>query len=197
MLYSNQDKSNRTGLEEGPGLKRAWFCIRTHPKHEPIAAARLSHGAGVEVFNPQLRMERLTRRGRLRSTESLFVNYLFARFNLETMLDKVRYTPSVKHVVEFGGQPAMIPDRIIEELQQTMAEHKDTIFTDSPLEGDEAEIMVGPFSGQEVRVMRVLSAKQRVEVLMEVLGRPLSVEFSLASLMFKHRTAAHRVLSAS
>jgi transcription antitermination factor NusG len=142
-------------------------------------------------------MERLTRRGRLRSTESLFVNYLFARFDLETTLDRVRYTPSVKNVVEFGGQPATIPDRIIEELRQTMAEHKDTIFTDAPLEGDEAEILGGPFSGQQVRVVRVLSAKQRVEVLMEVLGRPLSVEFSLTSLMFKHRTAARRVLSAA
>src|SRR5690349_9446043 len=63
----------------------AWFCLRSHPKHEHIAAAQLRQIPGVEVFNPQLQLERLTRRGRMRSTESLFVNYLFARFVLETL----------------------------------------------------------------------------------------------------------------
>ena len=34
----------------------AWFCIRTHMKHEHIAAAHLQKLPGVEVFNPQLRL---------------------------------------------------------------------------------------------------------------------------------------------
>src|SRR4051812_40609194 len=125
------------------GVSRAqavWACIRTHPKHEHIAAAQLSHVPGVEVFNPQLRLERQTRRGRMRSTESLFVNYLFARFVVETTLERVRYTPSVKALVQFGERIATIPDAIIEELRQTLIENADTIFTDAPLEGDEAEI---------------------------------------------------------
>src|SRR2546423_14323598 len=92
------------GCEPATDAKPVWACIRTHPKHEHIAAAQLSHVPGVEVFNPQLRLERQTRRGRMRSTESLFVNYMFARFVIATTLERVRYTPSVKTVLHFGDR---------------------------------------------------------------------------------------------
>jgi len=41
----------------------AWYCARTKPKHEHIAAANLQKNLGLEVFHPRLRMERATRRG--------------------------------------------------------------------------------------------------------------------------------------
>jgi len=178
------------------GIESVWACIRTHPKHEHIAAAQLSHVSGVEVFNPQLRLERQTRRGRMRSTESLFVNYLFARFVIETTLERVRYTPSVKTVLQFGDRIATIPDAVIQELRQTLLENANTVFTDAPLEGDEAEISNGPFQGEKGIIVRVLPARERVEILLDVLGRPLPTEFSLSSIILKHRTAAHKMLSA-
>jgi transcriptional antiterminator RfaH len=172
-----------------------WACIRTHPKHEHIAAAQLSHLAGVDVFNPQLRLERQTRRGRMRTTESLFVNYLFARFAIETTLERVRYTPSVKTVLQFGEHIATIPDIVIDELRQTLLENADTVFTDAPLEGDEAEISSGPFQGEKGVIVRVLPARERVEILLDVLGRPLPTELRLSSIIFKRRVAAHPMLS--
>ena len=39
-----------------------WFCLRTQPKHEHIAAATLTRNLGLEVFHPRLRLERATRR---------------------------------------------------------------------------------------------------------------------------------------
>jgi transcriptional antiterminator RfaH len=173
-----------------------WACLRTHPKHEHIAAAQLSHIPGVEVFNPQLRLERQTRRGRMRSTESIFVNYLFARFVIETGLERVRYTPSVKTVLQFGERIATIPGPVIEELRQTLLENADTVFTDAPSEGDEAEISRGPFQGEKGIILRVLPARERVEILLDVLGRPLPTEFRLSSIIFKRRSAAHRMLNA-
>ena len=175
----------------------AWFCLRSHPKHEHIAAAQLRQIPGVEVFNPQLQLERLTRRGRMRSTESLFVNYLFARFDLETMLERVRHTPSVKTVVQFGGRVATVPDEVIQDLQQTMAQNADTVFTDTPVEGDEAEIGLGPFHGEKGIVTRVLPARERVQLLLDVMGRSLPAEVNLSSILFKRRTPAHQLLSAA
>ena len=177
------------------GKESAWFCIRTHPKHEHIAAAQLRQIPEVEVFNPQLRLERLTRRGRLRCTESLFVNYLFARFDQESKLERVRYTPSVKAVLQFGERLATIPDEVIEDLQRTLAENANTIFTDAPSAGDEVEISAGPFQGEKGMVTRVLPARQRVQVLLDVLGRSIPAEFSLCSILFKRKTVASRVLN--
>lgn len=181
-------------LRTAAGSEPVWACIRTHPKHEHIAAAQLSHVPGVEVFNPQLRLERRTRRGRMRSAESLFVNYLFARFVIESTLEKVRYTPSVKTVLQFGERIATIPDTVIEELRQTLAQNADMIFTEAPIEGEEVEISGGPFQGEKGIIIRVLPARERVEILLDVLGRPLPTEFRLSSIIFKRRPAAHRML---
>jgi transcription antitermination factor NusG len=183
MLFQNQIKG-----------QPVWFCLRTHRKHENIAAAHLRHIV-LELFNPQLRIERLTRRGRVRSTEPLFMNYIFARAVLETTIERVRYTPTVKTVVQFGDRVATIADTVIEELRQTLAENVETIFTDAPTEGEEAEISSGAFEGEKGIVTRVLPARQRVEILLEIMGRPLPTEFSLSSVIFKRRTAASAVLA--
>jgi transcriptional antiterminator RfaH len=203
MLYPHEAESAARDLAECRSVEvsecqRAadpvWCCLRSHPKREHIAAAQLSCIPGVEVFNPQLRLERQTNRGRMCFTESLFVNYLFARFVPQTTLEKVRYTPSVKTVLQFGGEVATIPEHVIEDLRRTVAENADTIFTDAPQTGEEAEVWVGPFQGERGIVARVLPARQRVELLLEVMGRPLAAEFSLSSIIFKRKSVASRVL---
>jgi transcriptional antiterminator RfaH len=189
--YSGQG----TMTEEGaPEAAPAWHCVRTHPKHEHIAAAQLRQIAAVEVFNPQLKIERLTPRGPVRFTESLFANYVFTRFVRERTLEKVRYTPSVKALVQFGEHLATIPDAVIEELRHALAAHADTIFTDAPSEGDEAEISTGPFRGEKGTVTRVLPGKERVRVLLNAMGRTIPAEFSLSSILFKRQPPARKIL---
>jgi transcriptional antiterminator RfaH len=130
-------------------------------KHEHIAAAHLRQIPDVEVFNPQLRLLRSTRQGRRSSTESLFPNYVFARFVLETMLEKVTYTPAVKVVLRFGDRISEIPDAVIEDLRQGVEELSVQLLTDAPVEGEEVEVAVGAFAGMKALVTRVLPAKQR------------------------------------
>src|SRR5579859_7700606 len=99
----------------------AWHCIRTHLKHEHIAAAHLKQIAGVEVFNPQLNLLRSTRLGRRWFNESLFPNYVFARFVLEAQWEKVAYTTGVKTMLRFGGRAPEIPEAVIEDLRRDVA----------------------------------------------------------------------------
>ncbi|PYK58931.1 MAG: hypothetical protein DME21_14615 [Verrucomicrobia bacterium] len=141
----------------------AWRCIRTHPKREHIAAAHLRQIRGVEVFNPQLRLLRSTRRGRRWSTESLFPNYLFARFALKSMLEKVRYTPAVKIVLRFGDRVPEIPDAVIADLRQGLNELGSMVF---------------------------LPGKQRARILVDVMGRSVPAELSLNFVLFNRRSAA-------
>jgi transcriptional antiterminator RfaH len=149
----------------------------------------------VEVFNPQLRLVRSTRRGRVWCIESLFPNYLFARFVPPSMLEKIRYTPGVKVVLQFGDRLPVIPDSVIEELRQSLATDGARVFTDAPMEGEEVEIAVGPFQGIKGPVIRVLPAKQRVQILLDVMGRAVPAELSFESVLFKRRAAASVVLS--
>jgi len=189
------DCPSRAGWEGSwSGAEPAWFCIRSQPKHEHIAAAHLRQTPAVKVFNPQLRLLRSTRRGRVWFTESLFPNYLFARFVLPALLERIRYTPGVKAVVQFGGRVPAIPDAVIEELQQSLLANGSTIFTDAPVEGEEVEVTAGPFQGGRGPVTRVLPGKQRVQVLLEVMGRSVPAELSLDAILFKRRDATQVVL---
>ncbi|HZV35866.1 MAG TPA: transcription termination/antitermination NusG family protein, partial [Verrucomicrobiae bacterium] len=77
----------------------AWYCARTKPKHEHIAAANLRKNLGLEVFNPQLRVERSTRRGLVRTIEPLFPCYIFVRCAIQERLDQIRYTNGISSIV--------------------------------------------------------------------------------------------------
>jgi len=102
---------------------------------------------------------------------------------LEDSLEKVRYMPAVKEVLEFGGWPPSIPSPVIEELRLRMDEVSTRVFTDSPLEGDEVEINGGPFEGFTASVARVLPGKERVQVLLDMMGRSVQAELSLDLLL--------------
>ena len=171
-----------------------WFCIRTHLKHEHIAAAHLRKTGDLQVFNPQLRLLRSTRRGRKWFTESLFPNYVFASFVLETMLERVTYTPGVKMVLRFGNHVPEIPNSVIEDMRQGLAELSNKVLTDAPMEGDEVEIAGGAFAGMKASVTRVLPARQRAQILLEVMGRLVTAELSLDLVLFNRRDAAQIAL---
>jgi len=172
----------------------AWFCIRTQLKHEHIAAAHLRAIPSVEAFNPQLRLLRSTRLGRRWRTESLFPNYIFARFVLESFLEKVSHTPGVKFVLRFGKRMPKVPDEVIENLRQELAELKTQTLTDTPTEGQEIEINEGPFAGTTAVVAQVMPGKERARVLIDVMGRLVPAELNLGLVLFNRRDAAQIAL---
>ena len=151
--------------------EHAWFCLRSHPKREHIAAAHLRMLSNVEVFCPRLRARKATRRGVVAFVECLFPNYLFARFDARTHLDKVKHSPSVSTIVHFGNRIPKVPDSIIDELRASFPDDE-IIDCDRHVEpGDQVTIGEGPFMGMKATVLRVMTPYQRVEVLLELLGR--------------------------
>lgn len=175
--------------------ERTWFCLRTHLKHEHIAAAHLRLVPGVEVFNPQLRLLRSTRLGRRWFMESLFPNYVFARFVLEAMWEEVAYTPGVKTVLRFGGRVPEIQEAVIEDLRRGLAGLSSQVLTDAPAEGEEVEIAAGAFAGMRASITRVLPGKERAQILLEVMGRLVPAELSLDLVLFTRREAAQFALT--
>jgi transcriptional antiterminator RfaH len=159
----------------------AWFCIRSHPKHEHIAAANLKRLSGVETFCPRLRSRKLTRRGPVWMTESLFPNYLFARFSIATLLDAVKYTSGVSHVVHFANRYPSVPDAAIDELREAFGNEELQLSAEIPSEGDQVIVSNHAFFGMEAVVVRVMPARQRVQVLIDMLGRTTIVELQMGS----------------
>jgi transcriptional antiterminator RfaH len=168
----------------------AWYCARTKPKHEHIAAANLRKNLNLEVFHPRLRIERATRRGVVRISEPLFPCYLFLRCIIEEKLGEIQRTNGVNTVVHFARRIPKIPDAVIEELKEYFEGEETMNVEDRLSPGDEVVVVEGAFRGVSAFVLRVMPARKRVQVLLDVLGRPTPAEVDERSVVNEKNTVA-------
>ena len=154
----------------------AWYCVRSQPKHEHIAAAHLRQEAEMEVYLPRIRFRRSTRGGPVWFTEPLFPSYLFVRFDLRAGLRQVHYTPGVSGVIRFGDHWPEIPNGVIGELRSAVGPDAVQVVREELEPGDPVVISGGAFHDLRAVVTRVMTGRERVAVLLEFLGRQTAVE---------------------
>ena len=160
----------------------AWFCVRSRPKHEHIAAARLRE-AGLEVFLPRLRFKKGSVRGPVWVTEALFPNYLFARFSLGASLRLVRSAAGVSQVVHFGEITPTVPDDVVNELRARLGAEELHIIAENFVPDERVQISGGVMHGLSAVITQVMPAKERVKVLLTFLGQQTVVEVDAAALV--------------
>ena len=166
-----------------------WFCARTQPKHEHIAAANLRKNLELEVFSPRLSIERTTRRGIRREVEPVFPCYVFVQCVLEESFAAIQHTNGISSLVHFGKRIPCIPDPVIWELQECFRTAEPMPVQDRFVPGDEVIVSDGAFRGMRATVLRAMPARQRVQVLLDILGRPNAVEVESASLVRENRNS--------
>ena len=170
----------------------AWYCVRTKPKREHLAAKSLDQLEGVKSFCPRLRYRKATRRGKVWWVEAMFPGYIFAFFNHHENERNVVHTHGVMTLLKFGNYVPEIPDTFIAELHQQMQEQQegeDDMLTLEPniSEGDEVEIAHGALRGFQGTVVEVLPSHERVKLLVEFLGNQQTVETDLYSLLLPNK----------
>lgn len=154
----------------------AWYCLRAKVKREHLAAVFLRARAGCEVLAPRLSYIKNTRRGKVRFVEALFPGYLFCRFDLQNELRHILGIQGVTGIVHYGQHYPQVDVDFIQELQRRMPAEVAEVPEPDIAPGVRVEVSEGPFRQLEALVTRVLPARQRVAVLMEILGRPVEVE---------------------
>ena len=169
-----------------------WFCVRTKPKSEHIAALHLQKFANLdEVFCPRIRYEKSTARGKVWFVEALFPGYIFAKFDLAADLRTVNATNAVSGILRFADKYPMIEDATIASLRKEFPEEANSvrIIEQEICEGDEVVVTGGSLEGLHTIVTRLKS------VLMEWLGEEREVEVSrdLLSKPGEIRTAIERL----
>ena len=156
--------------------KPKWYAVWAKAKHEHIAAANLDRNLNLETFLPRLQFKKITRRGPREVTEPLFPGYLFVRCVLEDWMSDIQHTGGVNRLVQFGGRIPSIADSVIEELQRHFESGK-VVLADDPLRpGDEVTVAHGAFAGMNASVLRNSPPRRRIQILLEILGRPATVE---------------------
>lgn len=151
----------------------AWYCVSTARRQELVAWTHLSQLRGLSVFLPRLRSRRPVgvRTVRL-GVEPLFPQHLFARFQLETALERVGRIQGVKSVVRFGDHWPTIPDALMQEL---IVEFGPSQIIDRPIPrlepGANLDTWAGPLKGFRAVTHYDIPAAQRVQILLEILRR--------------------------
>lgn len=186
-MATGQFESESAALnEDNSAGEFAWYCVRTKPKHEHIASASVRRNLGFEVFHPRLQMERCRRGTMVKIMEPLFAGYIFVRCSSASQLEDIRYSNGVSSVVRFGDRAASVPEEVIQELRRHFEAEIPVVAEDRLRPGVGVVVAGGAFEGMAASVLRVLPVRQRVELLMEILGRPTTVEVDRRWVALEH-----------
>jgi transcriptional antiterminator RfaH len=167
----------------GAEIGAAWFCLQAQPKHEHIAAAHLRKMGDIRVFLPRVRFQRVTRQGTAWVTEALFPGYLFARFEWRASLRHVQSVPGIRNIVHFGDHWPSVPEAIIEQLRQSVGADELHTIPREFFAGDAIHVADGILRGLHAVVSRVMDGRERVAVLMELLGRQIVIDLPIRSII--------------
>jgi transcriptional antiterminator RfaH len=172
-----------TAAEILRGPSRYWYCVKSQPKRKHIAAAFLRQTPDVEAFCPRVRYRKQTTRGPVWFVEAMFPGYLFARFDYAASHRRVQQGRGISGLVQFGDRFGLLPEDLIAELKARVSESELVEVSQQFVPGQKVEISQGPFQGLEALVTRLVVARDRVEMLIEWMGRSLRAESNAADLL--------------
>ena len=151
-------------------MSESWFVLRSKPRKEAFLAQQLRmHGFGI--FNPHIRVR--TVNPRARKLRPYFPGYVFVRVDPDQLSrSTLQWMPGAAGLVSFGGEPARVPDGLIQAIQRKVE------AVNSACEGrvgglkPGALLVVhsGPFEGCEAILDTCISGNERVRVLLKLLG---------------------------
>jgi transcriptional antiterminator RfaH len=161
---------------------RKWYVIRSKPRRERFVSEQLS-SQGLEVFFPAVKVHPINPRAA--RERAYFPSYLFAHVDLAVVgLTKLRWVPNAVGLLEFGGEPAVVPEALIGQLRRRVASIQAAggiVFADLK-KGEAVKITSGPFAGYEAIFDLRLKGSERVRVLLELLRRQVTVELDAGSI---------------
>jgi transcriptional antiterminator RfaH len=162
--------------------KKVWCVIYCKPRQENRVTAYLLQ-RGFEFFYPTIPVKPANPRASKR--RAFFPRYLFVRAGLhEVGMGVLQWIPGAIELVKFGGEPAIVPDDVINALRRRSAtiEAASGVNVDELQPGDSVRITAGPMAGYEAIFDLRLNGTQRVQVLLEMLSHHVRVEMSADSI---------------
>jgi transcriptional antiterminator RfaH len=146
-----------------------WYVVSTKPHQEKQAELHVKQ-CGIECFLPLLKESKIIRRTRKTVISPFFPGYFFARFNLDTHTRAVSYATGVRQIVEFGSGPVELDVAIIDAIKERLSNGYVMPHSERFKMGQIVHIKGGPFTGLEAVFMREMTDRNRVLLLLNLLG---------------------------
>lgn len=148
-----------------------WYALHVKPHKERIVTEHLLANQ-IETFYPFVNVQPQNPRAAKR--RPFFPGYLFVRVDLEQLgQNALRWTPGVHGLVQFGDNPAIVPERFIQELKKRLIQiqAQGSLPPDGIKQGERVRIIHGPLAGYEAIFDRQLDGQERVRVLLAFLSQ--------------------------
>lgn len=171
----NSDAGKLDTALRSDGLANArWYVAYTQPRAEGRAMVHLKR-QGYHVFCPRYLKNVRHARKTKNVPSPLFPNYLFLRLDISRdQWRAVNGTRGVVRLIMNGDTPQPLPKGIIEDLQARIGADGTIDWTRTFKIGQVVCIAQGPFA-QLIGTLEHLDATGRVRVLLDLLGRSVSV----------------------
>ena len=159
-----------------------WYLVYCKPRQESSARRNLER-QGYVTYLPRVRQIRRRQEHRVSVVVPMFPRYLFIRLSTETdNWGPIRSTIGVVSLVRFGQAPAAVPQGFVDMLRaREDAEGLQPIVSEPYKAGARVRIMEGGFAGYE-GIFLARSGRDRVTVLLEVLGRNTRMNVDLSTI---------------
>lgn len=149
-----------------------WYALYTKPKAEQQVDTILQL-RGLDTYLPLIKVPKKGAPSQ-RVLKPFFPCYLFAYLDLAVVsVSSINWTPGMRSIVSFCGEPAIVDDAIIETIRLRL----DAINEGRPLgewrfkQGDRVRIKDGVLEGLEAIFDETVSASGRVRILLNILSR--------------------------
>jgi transcription elongation factor/antiterminator RfaH len=158
-----------------------WYVVHCKPRKEYMAASILNCQLGLTVFLPEIEVRQRKEVRRV----PFFPGYFFVKgdpWRIE--LKHINANPRVFKLLDFGDGPLMVPVALIEMLREEVERRSkyDQGSVRNLMVGDTVRITNGPFEGLSAVFVETLTSRERVNVLLNILGRLSKVQIDLDSL---------------
>ncbi len=156
-----------------------WYAIYTRPRHEKTVNEKLLE-KDYEAFLPLVKRVSQWKDRKKKVEEPLFKSYMFVNFEYKYRFD-VLETNGVVKIINFNGNPAVVPDWQIESLKK-MLESPEPVQVEPYLSpGELVEITTGPMRGMKGTIDR-RKGKYHLVLTIDGIMQSVSVEVAEADL---------------
>ena len=130
-----------------------WYALYTKPRHEKKVNQLLLEKK-QEVYLPMIDRVSQWKDRKKTVSEPLFKSYIFGNFKYKYRFD-VLQTDGVVKIVNFHGEPAVVPDWQIESLKKMLQYPAAGLRLENYIRtGELAEVIAGPLAGMKGTVLR-------------------------------------------
>ena len=146
-----------------------WYVIQNKYQKES-SLYKLLVDKGFEVFYPRLRVNPVNPRSK--KERPYFPGYMFVYTDLSKIhIRTFQRMPYAIGLVNFGGEPAAVPDHVIDTIRKNLDECESDFISQAKFESGEAvKVLNGPFSGYEGIFDKSLAGETRVHILLSLLN---------------------------